>query len=77
VLEFRFSFESISFRHIGLDSVVLQNEAPGFFKDSNLNQTVKSATADWKEYDLAPFFYSPLRDLDAIAHRGRDLLQTA
>lgn len=63
------TFESILFDRTGLDAEVLQNEAPRFFKDLNLDQMVTSLTAGWEKYALAPFFYSPLQDLDAIAYR--------
>lgn len=61
------------FRSILFESEVaadlVKQEAPEFFSDLNLDQIVESITAGRDEYNLKPFFYSPLSHVETINYR--------
>ncbi len=44
-------------------------DAPDFFVDLGLDQIVASITAGKEEYNLKPFFYTPLHDVGAVVFR--------
>jgi DNA mismatch repair ATPase MutS len=44
-------------------------DRPAFFVDLNLDQIIDSITADKQEYDLKPFFYTPMTDKGGILYR--------
>ena len=65
------TFHSILFEHpddrMGDDAL----KEPDYFGDLNCNQIVESITGgkENEEYNLKPFFYAPLRRIDAIKYR--------
>ena len=62
------TFYSILFKEPE-DEKALKAEMPGFFTDLNLDQAVKKIVSGKEEYDLTPFFYTPLHSVDAILYR--------
>jgi DNA mismatch repair protein MutS len=69
------TFESILFAEPH-EPIEADAQPPLFFQDLNLDQLIARITKNQEEYDLAPFFYSPLRDLATVLYRqeiARDL----
>jgi DNA mismatch repair protein MutS len=62
-------FRSILFPEPISISDIDTREAPEFFIDLNLDQIVASITAGRDEYNLEPFFHTPLKSVDAICYR--------
>lgn len=65
----RKQFRSILFLEPASGADIDKQEAPEFFVDLNLDQIVASITAGRDEYNLNPFFYTPLKSVDAIYYR--------
>ncbi len=61
------AFESILFEHGEDESAACPT--PACFRDLHLDEIVTDLTAGRAEYELAPFFHHPLRDLDAVRYR--------
>lgn len=61
------TFESILFRR--QEERREDRDPPDYFGDLNLDAVVRAITAGREQYDLAPFFHSPLGDIGAIAYR--------
>lgn len=61
-------FQSILFEQPD-EGAGLALQQPDFFGDLNLDQVVDAMTAGREEYELRPFFYTPLHDADAVAFR--------
>lgn len=63
------AFQSVLFNHID-DHVKQENiNPPGFFVDLNLDQVIDAITGRKQDYNLKPFFYSPLRDIETVEYR--------
>ena len=62
-------FESILFGQPGAGSGASRPGEPDFFVDLNLDQVLRSLTTGRQQYELDPFFYSPLHEVDAVQYR--------
>jgi len=63
------AFHSILFERPE-DSIAAEEvEVPAFFVDLNLDQIIDAIVAHKQEYNLKPFFYKALRDVEAIGYR--------
>jgi len=61
------TFRSILSNRLGAQQEMA--EQPTFFGDLNLDQVTDAITAHSQEYNLKPFFYTPLRDAETIQYR--------
>jgi len=64
-------FHSILFKNVegANEKEILVSEAPDFFTDLNLDQIIDAITTEKDEYNLKPFFYTRLDNVDAIIYR--------
>jgi DNA mismatch repair protein MutS len=66
---FPMTFHSILFARTD-DTIKEETLAvPDFFGDLHLDQIIDAITMGKQEYNLKPFFYTPLKDLDTIKYR--------
>jgi len=62
-------FESILFEQAGPGPGTGGPQEPDYFADLNLDQVLKSMTAGRERYELNPFFWTPLHEVDAVRYR--------
>jgi len=65
------TFHSILFKTSEGSMIDETIEPPVHFVDLNLDQIVNAITAKKQEYNLKPFFYTPLQDADTIRYRQK------
>lgn len=61
------SFHSILFNTNGVQKETAAQSS--FFTDLNLDQVIEAITARKQEYNLKPFFYTPLQEVETIRYR--------
>ena len=62
-------FRSILFCDEGMDGKSVSPAAPACFADLNLGQIIDGVTAGLDEYNLKPYFYTPLQSVEAVNYR--------
>jgi DNA mismatch repair protein MutS len=62
-------FESILFERPEVDSGISGLVEPEFFVDLNLDQVLQSMATGRRQYELEPFFCTPLHEVDAVQYR--------
>jgi DNA mismatch repair protein MutS len=63
------TFQSILFPDSEESKTKPTLETPAFFADLNLDQIIEAVTAGREEYNLKPFFYTSLADINTIRYR--------
>ncbi len=63
------SFISILFSSSTYRTMAENANIPLFFSDLYLDQIIDAITEKWNEYDLKPFFYLSIKDVDGIKYR--------
>ncbi|PRZ46768.1 MutS-like protein [Paraburkholderia fungorum] len=63
------TFDSILFRDARATDVIDGASEPEIFGDLNLDQIIDSITHGRDDYNLKPFFYVPLTDVDSVSYR--------
>lgn len=63
------TFDSILFRDVRAVDVIDGASEPEIFGDLNLDQIIDSVTRGRDDYNLKPFFYVPLTDVEAVNYR--------
>lgn len=60
---------SVIFQQPNQRATALRATMSSYFIDLNLGQIIDAITAEWADYDLKPFFYAPVSDIDTIHYR--------
>ncbi len=63
------SFRSILFERTGQGMEGETQQEPPYFTDLNLDQIINAVTSGKEEYNLKPFFYTSLKDIETIRYR--------
>ncbi len=63
------AYTSVLFNTAASSEMGEEQGPPVFFTDLNLDQVVDTVTASKTEYDLKPFFHTPLSNVDTIRYR--------